>query len=84
MSTSIGCEGIQVKDGESIRIADTPEAFADSTVELLRNSALRSRLTENGFELMKAQYEWNVIGADVNKLYEKICSGKRNERNIRN
>ena len=84
VSTSIGCEGIQVKDGESIRIADTPEAFADSTVELLRNSALRSRLSENGFEIMKAQYEWNVIGADVNKLYEKICSGKRNERNIRN
>ncbi len=40
VSTTIGCEGLEVVDGEHLFIADTPEQFAEKTVRLLRDRQL--------------------------------------------
>ena len=44
VTTSIGNEGINLADGQEALIADGPEAFAASTVELYTNQALWERL----------------------------------------
>jgi glycosyltransferase involved in cell wall biosynthesis len=72
VSTNIGCEGIDVKNGESVLIADRPEEFAASVVELLSNSALRGRLIEKSCELARSKYEWNVIGEQVERFIRKL------------
>lgn len=77
VSTSIGCEGINVEHGRSILIADTPQAFADETVRLLNDGALRSQLAAEGFALMNAQYEWTVIGRQIEQLIRRIHSEKK-------
>ena len=41
VSTSIGAEGLDFVNGQEIVLADTPEAFADSIVELLADGARR-------------------------------------------
>ena len=43
VSTTIGCEGLAVADREHLRIADTPEAFADCVVELMSDASQRER-----------------------------------------
>src|SRR5690606_19894173 len=44
VSTSIGCEGLEARDGENILIADTPEAFAAAIDRILRDDVLRKRI----------------------------------------
>ena len=38
VSTSIGCEGLDVVPGRDILVADDPEDFACKTIELLKDS----------------------------------------------
>ena len=70
VTTSIGSEGIDVQDGESVLIADEPDRFANAVVRLLQDHNLQERLTKNGYELMRAQYEWSVIGRQLEEAYQ--------------
>ena len=60
VSTSVGCEGLNVDNGKNILIADDPEDFANQTIELLRDSAKRINLEKNAIELAKT-YDWDLI-----------------------
>jgi len=62
VSHSIGCEGLDTRDGENILIADSPEDIAEKTVELLRNRELRERLQKNARETALETYSWRKIG----------------------
>ncbi len=77
VSTSVGCRGLKVRNGESILIADEPEAFAQAVVQLMRSSALRRKLAQNGYELAQALYEWSVIGRQVEEAYQSLVSSTR-------
>ncbi len=79
VSTSIGCEGIEVTHNESILIADEPVAFAQQTIQLLRNANVRNTLISNAYVLMQSRYEWNVIGKQVEELYTQICHSHKHE-----
>ena len=44
VSTSIGCEGLEARDGENILVRDTPEDFADAVESVVADAELRRRL----------------------------------------
>jgi glycosyltransferase involved in cell wall biosynthesis len=46
VSTTIGAEGLQFKSGREIVLADSPRAFAESVVSLIRDSRRRERLAD--------------------------------------
>ncbi len=77
VSTSIGCEGIDVKHGESVLIADRPDEFAGSVVELLSNAALKHRLIQKSCELARSKYEWSVIGEQVERYIQTLAHPRR-------
>ncbi len=81
VTTSIGCEGIEIVNGNSAIIADEPQEFANSVVQLLRNETLRKKITDNGYEIMRTQYDWKIIGEQVQTLYQTLCS--KQTRNIK-
>lgn len=66
VSTSIGAEGLPVEDGETIRIADTAEAFAAECLDLLQNSSTRTTLAGRALELIRANFSW----AQVTRQFE--------------
>jgi len=72
VSTSIGCEGLEVADGENILIADRPETFARQVVALLENENLRINLTEKAFALVREKYAWENVGQCLNRIYDKL------------
>lgn len=76
VTTSIGCEGIEVVDGESVLIRDESQSFADAVVDLIRKDTLRDKLIRNGYELIKKRYDWNVIGNHIEDAYESIFKTK--------
>jgi glycosyltransferase involved in cell wall biosynthesis len=74
VSTSIGCEGIEVRDGEHLIIADTPEAFARGTVELLRSPARRAELGAAARQFVVSRYSWPTIVDRLVDIYESTAA----------
>lgn len=72
VSTSVGCEGIDVENGKNIYIADTELEFAKGILELLEDSDKREKLGEEGLKLIKEKYQWERIAEQIEKEYEKV------------
>ncbi len=72
VSTSVGAEGLDLKNGEEIFIADEPEAFADAVTRLLTDAELRRRIGENGRARVERDYDWRRIGEKLHTLYTQI------------
>ena len=72
VSTSIGCEGLDVVDGEHLLIADTPTQFAEKTTRLLHDPGLYQRLSTNGRKLVENHYDWDPIADKLMNLYEEM------------
>lgn len=69
VSTSLGCEGFpELRDGENIAIADTPQEFAIRVVRLLRDSEARARLREAAC-LVAPAYDWKVLVPRLESAY---------------
>lgn len=70
VTTSVGCEGLDVVDSKHLLIRDTPVGFAEAVIELINNGELRDKLVTNGYELAGKKYDWNVIGRSMDNAFE--------------
>ncbi len=61
VSTTVGCEGLDVAPSENILVADAPENFADACVELLLHETRRQTLGRAGRVLVLRSYRWEEI-----------------------
>jgi glycosyltransferase involved in cell wall biosynthesis len=73
VSTSVGCEGLEARDGENILVRDDPEAFADAVRDVLRDPELRDRLGRRARETAEQVYDWRVIGRRMVPEYERLA-----------
>jgi polysaccharide biosynthesis protein PslH len=69
VSTSIGCEGIEVRPGENILIADKQADFAEAVLRILRDAALARRLAENGRRWVEQKYDWHSLYQKLDSIY---------------
>ena len=67
VTTSLGCEGIDMVDGVNARIADEPDAFAAACVDALEDEARSRSMAEAARALVVERYDWNSIGAEFAK-----------------
>jgi glycosyltransferase involved in cell wall biosynthesis len=68
VSTSVGAEGLDVRDGENIAIADSPDAFAERCVALLSDAEARRKQSQAAWEMVSACYSWEVISRKFEQL----------------
>ena len=68
VSTSVGAEGLDVRDGENIQIADSPEAFAERCIALLSAADARRKQSQAAWEMVSACYSWEVISRKFEQL----------------
>jgi glycosyltransferase involved in cell wall biosynthesis len=61
VSTSIGAEGIDIRDGENLLIADTPETFSAAVLRAANDIALNQRLRANGRQWVEEKYNWKTV-----------------------
>jgi polysaccharide biosynthesis protein PslH len=73
VSTSIGCEGLDVQDGVHLFIADTPEDFAAKTLLLLNEPYIRESIIQSGRELAEKHYDWDIIARQLLKSYQEVA-----------
>ncbi len=61
VSTTIGAEGLPVRHGENIRIADTPQQFAAECLDLLENREAQCAMAVNALNLIRANFSWETV-----------------------
>lgn len=72
VSTSLGCEGLPVKHGEHLLIADTPESFVEAVVDVLSHPAKARVMGERGRSLVIGRYEWGQVASRVREMIEEL------------
>jgi glycosyltransferase involved in cell wall biosynthesis len=63
-TTSIGAEGLPVRPGENILMADDPNTFAQSVVPFLRDATRRREIGLAARKLVAEKYSWTRIAED--------------------
>jgi glycosyltransferase involved in cell wall biosynthesis len=61
VTTTAGCEGVEVSHKEHVLIADTELEFAKSVLYLLRNEKERNRMGKNASGLVRKKYDWDKL-----------------------
>lgn len=74
LSTSIGCEGLAVKDMENIAISDTVSDFASKVIELLNDESLRNRLGSEGRRLVEKEYDWKTVADKLDIAWNEAAN----------
>ena len=77
VSTSLGMQGIDARDGESICVADGPEAFGDRVCRLLTDPAFSRRIGRGGRELVESRYSLRATLPGLRALWDGIAAGGR-------
>jgi tetratricopeptide (TPR) repeat protein len=65
VSTSLGCEGLNVVDNQHLLMRDQPIAFAEAVVQLISDPTLRQTLRTQGRQLVEQHYDWDNIFRDA-------------------
>ena len=74
VSTSIGCEGLEITPGRHLLVADTPADFARTTVDLLADASRRAELGVAARERVSERYAWPVVGDQLMTAYAEAIT----------
>ncbi len=72
ISTSIGCEGIDVTSEDNIIIEDDPVKFANQVLALLNDPEKNKVLGTNAVKFVSSKYDWNIIMNHLNQLIQQV------------
>ena len=67
VSTSVGAEGIALRDGVEIFLRDDPDSFAAACLRILADSTLGDRLGSAARAVVRQRYERDLIIQDIRK-----------------
>jgi glycosyltransferase involved in cell wall biosynthesis len=76
VSTTVGAEGIEIRPGENILIADTSAAFAEATVRLLQSPEEGQRLAQAGRQWVEQHYNWRTVYQLWDQVYAGLGTGE--------
>jgi len=72
VSTTLGCEGVNVRDGEHLLIGDTAAAFAMQIVHLFEHPEVGEALGRAGRQLTEREYSWDYAGERLEQVYQQL------------
>jgi len=76
ITTSVGVEGLDFKNGESCLIADTAEEFSKAISTLTSNPELQKSLAENAQKTYLAKYSTAKLSEIREEIYKQISKQK--------
>jgi glycosyltransferase involved in cell wall biosynthesis len=72
VSTSKGCEGLEVSDGREVLLRDTPEGFAKACQLIMQNPSVGDSLAKNAHNVLASKYSQNNLNDLMQScLYEE-------------
>jgi sugar transferase (PEP-CTERM/EpsH1 system associated) len=80
VSTSIGVEGLPMRDGVEYLCADSPERFAEAVIRLLRDPCLARSTGRNAAETVRARFGWAGVAEEFARLCREAGTSHRDGR----
>jgi sugar transferase (PEP-CTERM/EpsH1 system associated) len=74
VSTSIGCEGLDLTNEQELLVADSPQDFAAAVIRLLRDSPLSLKLRRRAREVAESRFSWEQSVARLEAVYSQVLS----------
>jgi polysaccharide biosynthesis protein PslH len=71
VATSKAIAALDVQNERELLVGDSPEAFAQAIIRLLRNPGLRERLGQSGRAYVQAHHDWHDIAAQLEMIYQE-------------
>jgi glycosyltransferase involved in cell wall biosynthesis len=76
ISTAKGVEGLNVRSGTELLIADTPAEIADAVCDLFASPERRAQLAAAGRALVEREYDWGIITGRLADLVSTLTQDK--------
>lgn len=76
VSTRVGAEGLCLRDGEHLDLADDPPAFAAALAAALRDPDRARHLAARGRDLVLRRYDWDALAGALERSWER-CAADR-------
>ncbi len=74
VATPLACQGLEVRDGEHLRIAADDDGFAAALAELLTDPAAGARLAGAARAYVSARHDWDAVSRAYQAVYEEIAA----------
>lgn len=78
VSTRLGAEGIEARDGSDIVLADTPAELASALTRVITDSALSECLKYGGYDLVTRLYDWPIAGKRLYSVHAALQTSAPN------
>ena len=76
VTTTVGAEGLGVKNGKEALVEDNLEDLVASTVKILKDPMLAQKLGTSGWDFVRKNYTWDISAQKLSRIYEEIVSEK--------
>jgi len=71
--SNIGFAGLGIKSGEGAIMQTDPKLFAGSVVEILSSEEQRRRIGQEGVNVIKTRFDWNIISLTLERYFKDIA-----------
>jgi polysaccharide biosynthesis protein PslH len=75
ISTTKGAEGLMIRNGEHLFIADEPQEFAECIVRVLRDTELSKQISSNAQRFVREKYDLSVVMPRFLRLVDEVIAG---------
>jgi len=72
VSTTSGCAGLGLVDGESVQVADSAADFAAAVTQLLADDDKRKNMARAAREHALKNFDWKAIGEKQRDLFRQM------------
>ena len=76
VSTTLGAEGLGLRDGRDALLADDPAAFARAVLRLLDDDKLRARLGDSAHDTVQRQFDWPVLAGNLERIFYDLLESR--------
>jgi len=77
VTTTVGIEGIEAKDGKEVVVRDKPEEFINEVIKLLGHEDYRREVGRGGKALVERKYDWGEVGKNLEKVYQELVYDRK-------
>ena len=76
VTTSIGAEGMNLKDREDVLIADDPIDFSNAVIELYRNKSIWEKYSEKSFDYVRKNCTLEVAKEKIGTMIDRLLTNQ--------
>lgn len=76
VATPLACGDLPLEDGKHLLIARDGREFANHTVRLLKDAALRRRIALSARRFVEAEYDWEIVSKRMESLMCRLVQGR--------